>query len=293
MDHAYVEEHDVVESYLRDRLSDREREAFEAHYFGCETCLAQLELASDFREGMLQVGAEDTARTVAAHALLGLLAGLALLSRGQRLALAGLFLLLLVLPAGLLVRTRGLERQLTEARNARPPAPAPAPDPTTTLARFEAELRALREIADGDRRRLAELKGELEQARQAATDRPRVPQAPQVNVPIFMLAAVRGGEEGREPVNRVPLSAATGSVVLALELATVDYPSYRATLRAENGKELWQAGELRPDSRDTLVLLLPASMVPPGVYQLTIEGTKAEGQATAVGAYPFRTVRQP
>jgi anti-sigma factor RsiW len=61
IDHAYAEEHGLVEAYLRDRLSESEREAFEAHYFACETCLARLETASDFREGMLQAAAEDTA----------------------------------------------------------------------------------------------------------------------------------------------------------------------------------------------------------------------------------------
>src|SRR3954462_11859328 len=97
MDHAYAEEHGLVEAYLRDRLSESEREAFEAHYFACEACMEQLEAASDFREGMLQVAAEDTARAGGA-ARLGLLAGLALLSRGRRLALAALLLLLLALP---------------------------------------------------------------------------------------------------------------------------------------------------------------------------------------------------
>ena len=109
MDHVYAEEHGLVEAYLKDRLSESEREAFEAHYFACEACLEQLETASDFREGMLQVAAEDTARAGAARARLGLLAGLALLSRGRRLALAALLLLLLALPFALLVANRGLE----------------------------------------------------------------------------------------------------------------------------------------------------------------------------------------
>jgi hypothetical protein len=43
--------------------------------------MEQLETASDFRKGMLQVAAEETARAVTARAQLGLLAGLGLLSR--------------------------------------------------------------------------------------------------------------------------------------------------------------------------------------------------------------------
>jgi hypothetical protein len=56
-------------------------------------------------------------------------------------------------------------------------------------------------------------------------------------------------------------------------------------------REIWQARDLRPDSRDSLVLLLPSRMLPPGVYHLTVEGVKSDGKGFAVAAYPFRVVR--
>jgi len=80
---------------------------------------------------------------------------------------------------------------------------------------------------------------------------------------------------------------------LTAELATVDFPSYRATLSTAAGKEIWRAQGLHPDRRDTLVLLLPASLLPPGLYRLTIEGAKKDGSWFAVSAYPFRVIRQP
>lgn len=286
MDHAYVEEHDLIESYLRDRLSESERDAFEAHYFACETCLAQLERASDFQEGMLQVAAEDTARARA-----GLLASLALLSRRRRIALGALLLLLVAFPLGLLVaRNRGLERQLAEARAAQVTAPAPA-GTEQRIASLEAQVRSLQQAGAADRRRLEEELAKERQARAAAESEAAVPQ---VNVPIFTLAAVRSGEEaGREPVNRIPLSAATGPIIFTLELATIDYPSYRASLRTYDGQEIWQARGLRPDSRDALVLLLPSRRLRLGSYQLAIEGVRDDGKGFAVATYPFQVVRHP
>ncbi|MEO6195836.1 MAG: hypothetical protein ABIS20_22680 [Thermoanaerobaculia bacterium] len=285
MDHSYVEEHDLAESYLAGRLSDGERDAFEAHYFDCATCLERLETAEDFREGMLRVAAEDTAR-----AQVGLLAGLALLSRGRRMALGAFLLLLVALPLGLLVaRNRFLDRQLAEARTARVTAPAPAGG-EPRIASLEARLRSLQQAGTVDRRRLEE---ELARERQARAAVESEVAAPRVNVPIFLLAAVRGGEEGRESVNRIPLSAASGPVILTLELATIDYPSYRASLRTGDGKEVWQARGLRPDSRDTLVLLLPSRMLRPGSYRLGIEGARGDGKGFAVAAYPFQVVRHP
>ena len=113
-----------------------------------------------------------------------------------------------------------------------------------------------------------------------------------MNLPLFTLAAVRSGEEsGREPVNRLPLDSKTPSVILTMELPTVDFPAYRAALRDERGQEIWQAGGLHPDGRDSLVILLPSRMLSPGIYGLTLEGVKPDGQGFAVAAYPFRVVR--
>jgi len=282
VDHSYAEAHDLVESYLAGRLSDSERDAFEAHYFACETCLQQLETASDFREGMLQVAAEDTARAAAARTQLGLLAGLALLSRRSRLALTGALLLVVALPLGIVMRNRSLERQWAEA----------SIKSEQRIAGLQAELRNLGQAGAGDRRRL---EGELAKERQALAAAEKGASAgPQVNVPIFMLAAVRGGEEaGREPVNQIPPSPTAGPVILTLELATIDYPSYRASLQARDGKEIWQAGGLRPDSRDALVILLPSDMLHPGDYRLTIEGTQGGTKGYAVAAYPFRVTNAP
>jgi hypothetical protein len=243
MDHAYAEEHGLVDAYLADRLSEAERNEFEAHYFDCARCLEQLETAEDFGAGLRQVAAEEIAPR------LGLLAALAHLSRGGRLALGALLLLLAALPLGLLL-----------ARGRSTAAPA---DPR--VGRLEAELRALRERGA----------------------RPSSGGGPQVNVPVFLLAAVRSAGEGREPVNRLPLANATGSVMLTVELATADAPAYRATLQGPGGKEIWRTDGLRPDSRDALTLLLPASMLPPGDYRLTLEGAK-DGRTFPVGVYPFR-----
>jgi Putative zinc-finger len=283
MEHAYAEEHDLVESYLAGRLSESEREAFEAHYFDCETCLERLETAEGFREGMRQVAAEDIAQASEAHTRLGLLAAFAALSRRHRLALAGAFLLLAALPGIWLAgRNRALEQRLA----------AVSAGAKQQRAALEARLQSLEQARDADRRLLAE-----ELARERERPGPQLPPAPetaavqpQVNVPLFLLAAVRSGEEDREPVNQLPLSSTTGSVILTAELATVDHPSYRASLRTAGGKEVWQAQGLRPDSRDTLVLLLPASLLQPGIYTLTIEGASNGGKWFAVAAYPFRVV---
>ena len=73
LDHAYVEENDLIQSYLAGRLSESEQDAFEAHYFACAICLENLETANDLREGMRQVAAEDIVRTAETRVGLGVL----------------------------------------------------------------------------------------------------------------------------------------------------------------------------------------------------------------------------
>lgn len=286
MDHAYVEDHDLVEAYLAGRLSERDRDAFEAHYFDCTTCLERLETANDFREGMRQVAAEDIAQAAAAHTRISLLAALAALSLRHRLALAGALLLLVALPGlWLAQRNRGLREQLAAATTG-------AERQRTAL---EARVQSLEEARAADRRQLTEeLARERGRRIPETTEATPRPLKPQVNVPLFLLAAVRSGEpEGREPVNQIPLSPTDGSVILTAELATVDFPAYRASLHDAGGREIWQAEGLHPDSRDTLVLLLPASMLHPGVYRLAIDGAPDRGKGFAVASYPFRVVRTP
>lgn len=286
LDHAYVEENDLIQSYLAGRLSESEQDAFEAHYFACAICLENLETANALREGMRQAAAEEIAGTVEARAGLGALVGLALLARWRRLALAGALLLLAALPGfWLLQRNRGLERQLAAAS-------AEAAAAGQQRAALEARLHGLEQARAEDRRRLAEKQAEERPAvREPAVQPPTL--RPEINVPLFLLAAVRSGEAGREPVNQIPLASTTKSVILTADLVTADSTVYRASLSDAKGKEIWRASGLHPDSRDTLVLLLPADMLPPGIYQLTIEGAQAGGKWFAVAGYPFRVVRSP
>ena len=276
--HDEVEAQDLVGAYLAGRLTEAERDAFEAHYFSCAECLEQLEAAEDFEAGMRDVAAEDLRQAAAARTAVGVFAALALLSRGRRLALAAALVALVALPALWLgARSRGLERRLAEAS-----------------AEAESERAALEaKVRESETRGAAErdlLQQQLAQERGARPTAPPAPAAPQANVPYFLLAAVRSGEGSREPVNQLRLPDRAGSYLLAVELATVDYPTYRATLSGPADRPIWTSGGLRPDERNTLAILVPGTMLGPGLYQLEIAGIEKAGEVP-VGRYPFRLAR--
>ena len=52
MTHEEIHTKEIAEAYVRGRLSDEERTAFEAHYFGCDECFEQVQALEKFVAGM-------------------------------------------------------------------------------------------------------------------------------------------------------------------------------------------------------------------------------------------------
>jgi len=59
-----VEEQEVVERYVLDRLTDSDRNAFEQHYFECDSCFEQLQMAIALQEDLRQPSVRQRARRV-------------------------------------------------------------------------------------------------------------------------------------------------------------------------------------------------------------------------------------
>lgn len=97
MDHAYIEEHGLIERYHRGDLAGDEEVRFEEHFHGCFECQERLTFARSFRKGFQAMAAEDAARQ--AVVVGGILAWLARRGRGVRAAVAVAVLLVALLPS--------------------------------------------------------------------------------------------------------------------------------------------------------------------------------------------------
>jgi tetratricopeptide (TPR) repeat protein len=62
MDCEYATRDDVIVEYVEGSLGDDAREAFEAHYFGCDRCFAQLQMTEKLIGSMQKYGDEVFAR---------------------------------------------------------------------------------------------------------------------------------------------------------------------------------------------------------------------------------------
>jgi Putative zinc-finger len=271
MDHAYIEEHGLIERYHRGLLDPEEEARFEEHYFSCPQCMEQLELARGFQRGLQAATAEDAAR-----AALG--AGLfAWLARRGRLAQLGLTLAVLLAAATLpALWLLGENRELRQARQEQTEQQR-----QTEAARRDAEAR----LAASERQRKAERR-DLEQ-RLAQTQRPSGPASETARplVPTVLLLTVLRGEPG-EP-------AATfhrGSpVTLAVDAGSdAGFASYRVTVTGAGGRTLFRQDGLKPNALEVLMVTFPAGFFPPGDYRLTVEGLRSGGEAADLGGSPFR-----
>lgn len=114
MDHATIEQQNLVELYVLGRLTTEEQIRFEEHFAECPQCLEQLELAQDLRSTLRAMAVEQARATLRG----GLLAALARRLRGPGgWAMLGLMAALIVLPAlWLAAENRRLEGDLERLR---------------------------------------------------------------------------------------------------------------------------------------------------------------------------------
>src|SRR5215475_4064474 len=121
MDHAFVEQHDVVARYLRRRLPPGETQDFEAHFVNCPDCLDALDHERDLQDAMKRALSPMAGAVSRPRRLAGWLAAAAVLA----LAAAGgtAYLQMRRALADSSSRVRVLEQQVADAR-ARAEAPS-------------------------------------------------------------------------------------------------------------------------------------------------------------------------
>lgn len=96
MDHKYIEDNHVAQSYLMGKLSPEEKERFEQHYLECDECLDQLRLAECLHRGLKAVAVEEMVARAAGSAVA--VSWWHRLGRWGRMSLAVLVLVVVVVP---------------------------------------------------------------------------------------------------------------------------------------------------------------------------------------------------
>lgn len=274
MDHATIAEQELVERYVRGLLPPEEEAAFEEHFLDCARCQDDLAMERGLGRGVRAVAAEDAARALAAS---GLLAWLTRQGRLARMGAALAALALVLLPAlWLASRNRQLERTAEALRR-------------DLAGEQEGSAARQRELDASEGRHAAE-RAALEERIAQAEARPTPGLAQALEIPVFLLATVRGGSEPAE----VPSSQAARPLALAVDVgAGVAYSSYTLTVRDAAGKVLLRRAGLQPNALEVLMLTFPARFFSAGEYRVEVSGVEPGGAEQEVGRYALRVAAGP
>lgn len=113
-------------------------------------------------------------------------------------------------------------------------------------------------------------------------------QDPQKEQPLFAsLTLTPGSLRGEEPSKDLKILPETSSVQLQLVLLNVNYKSYRATITGGGNKPINR--NLKPSSRRTLTITLPARLFSAGAYTVRVSGITPR-ETLEVGDYQFRVI---
>lgn len=254
MDHAYIEEHGLIDLYHRGQLPPEEEAGFEEHFVGCPDCQERLQMARGFQRGLKTVVMEEVKEDVAKAGLL------AWLVRRRWLAIAALILAAVLPVLGYLAGSRETAPMNTEA--------------------------SWRQLYEKERQSAAGLRQRLEQSerqRLAQAEETPAPPSPLVNTPVFLLTAVRGEDEAAS------VDVKGGYFSLAVDAGDDPrFESYRVTITDARGRRVFREAGLKPNALEALLLTFPAGFFQPGEHRLALEGVKPGGGAVELGGYSFR-----
>lgn len=116
-------------------------------------------------------------------------------------------------------------------------------------------------------------------------------QPPSTAVPTFALAS--GLLRGEGSLARVVVPVDVDVVRLLLDLPSDEYSIYRVALHDVEGDEVWAQSKLRAESTEeqiVIALLVPASVLVHGDYQMKVSGITESGELEGLASYTFRAL---
>jgi len=290
-----AKDHDRDVSYLLGSLSEDERIEVEREIFASDSRYEQVlaledELMYDYLQGGLSAEErrrfeerffstpEGERRAMFAKSLLGALPDAKAMAKPPaRPAWAGwtrewlprVAALLLATSSGLAIATVRLLRENAQLRTEQ----ARAAQDTAQIASARSETERL----------TAELAREKEARKgpDASGSRPS-------GVLSFLLTSGLTRSPGQWP--RLLIPKGTERVRLQLEQARWGlYPAYRATISTAEGTQVW-GGHLGPSAGKTLILEIPARVLPTADYELVLTGVPPQGPPAELATYDFGVV---
>ena len=296
-DQVLKTESELVDNYVRGRLSPQARERFEQSYLAHPRRRERVKFAEALVTRLDQIEVSRTAAMQPVRAE-SPWQRLGERLRGQRLtwqfSMALASLLIAVGSVWFFIENRRLRQEMAHIQAAR-----------ADQARRERELQ--QQLTD-ERMRAHELAAEQGRAVELATELERLrtqpqriqtqPAPPVRAAPAFVsLLLTVGGvrSTGIEPPATLVIPRGTEQVRLHLNLKESEYPNYSVVLQAVGGAEVLSREGVRPKtttSGATFVLIVPARKFATGDYLLTLRGVNHDGEIDELSKSIFRVEKR-
>jgi anti-sigma factor RsiW len=279
-------ENDLVDSYVRGRLSRGERELFERNYLR----------SPKHRERVLIAGKllEAADRSVSESSLASQIIESVPYRRGwgrrmtealsrPRILRTGLataaMLLLFGGSAWLLLERVRLNHELGR-----------------TSAQLLEQQRREQAIADelaAEREESSKLKSEIYRLLETVGQRPsqQPGQADRPSILSFFLLPMLAPRSEGEPQQQITISREADLVKLHMKIGNGDSRRFQAAIHAVGGTRVWNQRSLNPRS-DAITVNVPASKLPLGDYILALSATGPTGETEEINQYFFRVIRK-
>ena len=278
MTHQEIQDNDVIEQYVRHKLSPVARRAFQEHFFECDECFQQTNVAARFIAGVRDasrigvLSADRTARPVV---------GSRWLPFGFRegWAIPALALVLLVAVALIGLWALSLKRE-----NQRLAQRTPVDDSASEqLQRSEAKIReleasdrALKEQSESLRKENSRLKEQVATTAREQENYIAQLRQPDINVPVRNIYPLGDAlrSDGIGEINKLNVPRGTRTFVLILGDYKPGYTTYRLEIRESSGRLVAQRGGLKSDQNGELSVMLNRTLLRQGKYRLKLYGGK-------------------
>lgn len=264
-------ENELVDEYVRGRLSGSERQLFEKNYLRHPKHRSRVLTAQQLLAAADAQLAERAAPvTSIAPAAESFWQKLQAFFRPPQLAWAGALLLLVVLGGWWLFQPRD-EKEPQIATGL--PTPSREPSPVATLPPASVTPTPT----------LSPTPTAPPKASPATTAAPSV-------LAFMLLNPITRSED---KIQRLTIPAATKQVRLQVKVSDQDYPRYQAKLRSAEGRDLLTQTVAKPTTRNQAVAVtIPAQQLPPGDYFLVLSGLSQDNEAEELSKYFFRVNRK-
>jgi hypothetical protein len=283
-------EDELMYDYAAGGLSPEQRVKFERRFLDSPQARRKAELAG----AVLNKVAEASARRAPAPVVeerrslwQSLLAFFSLQDPAMQFSLAAASALLFVGASWLFYQTTRLRSRVEQIEAARVSQERQSAESSARQQQLSGEL-------ERERSRRAQLEQELA-TQQAARDREGRSSSSSTFLSFILAPGLVRDADGPK---RLLVPASAGALRLQLDLKRPDdYRGYRAALRREtpDGPELWSQDLSRARSfasGRTVVVNLPAKLLPEGVYVITLSGRTSGGEMEEIDDYYFNIVRQ-